>query len=263
MSLAILLHNIQRLIIRGCGLFSQPRYILGGFIKMAANKKRRDLTDKKFGYLTVIKLTDKKKGGRGDLLWDCVCVCGKHTFLTAHKLVANYTKSCGCKNRCRTPRTGGRSKTWYCWRAILERCSNLCDKRFSKHYFEKGITLDPRWLDFDNFVQDMGYCPDNLTIDRIDNDGGYTKTNCRWATYKQQTQNSSRHMRKNSTSTYKGVVKTKSNKYQVTCNQKYLGIFEDELSAATAYNIQALIEYGEYAYLNIIVKRSKAEMGGE
>ncbi len=60
----------------------------------------------------------------------------------------------------------------------------------SKHYFDRGITIeDYRWNNFENFYADMGERPEGLTLERIDNDKGYYKENCKWATHKEQVNN--------------------------------------------------------------------------
>lgn len=82
----------------------------------------------------------------------------------------------------------GASPTYESWRAMKRRCRDLTREN-AQHYAGKGINYDPRWEHFEAFLEDMGERPEGLTIDRIDNDRGYSKENCRWATPKQQTHN--------------------------------------------------------------------------
>lgn len=82
------------------------------------------------------------------------------------------------------------SYTYNSWRSMRMRC--LCDSGPSKHYKQKGIEICQEWIDsYDNFFNDMGERPLNTSLDRIDNDLGYFKDNCRWATAKEQANNSS------------------------------------------------------------------------
>lgn len=81
-------------------------------------------------------------------------------------------------NRCRSA-----SKTYICWSAIKQRCNNANNPNF-KRYGARGISYDPRWESYDNFLADMGEAPDGFEIDRIDNDGNYEKANCRWISHK-------------------------------------------------------------------------------
>jgi len=71
---------------------------------------------------------------------------------------------------------------------MLDRCSNPKNSRW-KDYGGRGIAVCARWQHFENFVKDMGKRPDGLTLDRIDNDLGYFKANCRWTTLTEQSRN--------------------------------------------------------------------------
>jgi hypothetical protein len=94
-------------------------------------------------------------------------------------------------------------KTYQCWRDMRQRCYNPNSRRYYTHG-ERGITICDRWLEsYDNFLDDMGIKPDGYSIDRINNDGNYEPSNCRWATSKQQASN----RRTNKNVTYKGITK--------------------------------------------------------
>lgn len=77
------------------------------------------------------------------------------------------------------------------WRSMVDRCTNK-NHRYYHRYGGRGITVCDEWLTFENFFTDMGNPPDGLSLDRIDNDGGYSKANCRWASKYEQATNRSR-----------------------------------------------------------------------
>ena len=154
---------------------------------------RQDLTGQLFGQLTAI---ERAPNAGGRTFWDCECTCGGSATISSKHLTSGHTTSCGCKRRAAAicqPRHGhasraGRSPTYQTWSNMVKRCTNKNHPHF-KSYGGRGITVDPRWLVFENFLADMGKRPFDRTLDRIDNDGSYTRENCRWATKKQQARN--------------------------------------------------------------------------
>ena len=87
-----------------------------------------------------------------------------------------------------SPRNGKLSPTYRSWQSMKDRCQNSNCPAY-KNYGGRGIAVCERWMDFANFLEDMGTRPEGKTLDRIDNDGNYEPGNCRWATPKEQTQN--------------------------------------------------------------------------
>ena len=152
-----------------------------------------DITGQKYGRLTVIKRLDKT----GNLYkWLCKCDCGNESVALADNLKRGHTSSCGClrvETASHTRVIHGMYKTRIhrIWQSMLARCSNPNNSRH-KFYLEKGITVCDKWLTFEGFYEDMadGY-DDKLSIDRINNDKGYYKENCRWANDIEQNNNRS------------------------------------------------------------------------
>lgn len=83
------------------------------------------------------------------------------------------------------------TSTFIIWCGMKKRCLNKNDRNY-KNYGGRGITMCERWLEFQNFLEDMGERPDGKSLDRIDNNGNYCKENCKWSTRKEQN-NNSRH----------------------------------------------------------------------
>lgn len=162
----------------------------------AINNKRDtnsfDLAGHVCNHLTVVEKTNFRYGS--SVLWRCKCSCGKDDFLaTASKLKHLKIKSCGCKTKeiLRNERiTHGMtdSPTWKSWKSMMDRCYLDSHKSF-KDYGGRGVTVCAEWDSFGSFLSDMGIRPDGKTLDRIDVSKGYSKSNCRWATPKEQANN--------------------------------------------------------------------------
>lgn len=156
-----------------------------------------DLTNKKFNRLVGIRPTSKRKDNK--IIWLFLCDCGKYKEFIGREVKSGHVKSCGCLNLERTTAMGSsnkthghsssnkRSKIYVAWASMKGRCQNPTHK-FYKDYGDRGITVCDRWLNkkngFKNFLKDMGECPKGYQIDRIDNNKGYYKSNCRWTTSK-------------------------------------------------------------------------------
>lgn len=148
----------------------------------------------KFSKLTVIKDRELLRiNGRTIGFYLCKCECGSTKLIRGFDLKNGKTKSCGCgMGKC----THGKhkTKTYRTWAMMKDRCSNPNSPNYAR-YGGRGITVCKRWETFENFLEDMGEAPKGLSIDRIDNNKGYSKENCRWATKEQQVYNTSRTTR--------------------------------------------------------------------
>lgn len=125
--------------------------------------------------------------------WQCVCDCGNPREVKGYELRSGHTQSCGCKHRedlsARARRHGYQgTPTYISWQMLRKRCTNPADPSFH-NYGGRGIGYDPAWDKFENFLEDMGERPAGTSIDRIDNDAGYSKANCVWATRSEQQRN--------------------------------------------------------------------------
>lgn len=162
--------------------------------------RKKDLTDKRFGRLVVIA----ENGHYGnEIVWLCRCDCGKIKTIRGGSLRTGKTLSCGCFNK---EVTIDRSKItnrkhglcangvitseYRTWQHMIGRCTQPSRKDY-KNYGGRGISVCERWKDsVQDFLKDMGPKPSaKHSLDRIDVNGNYEPSNCRWATWREQRMN--------------------------------------------------------------------------
>jgi hypothetical protein len=149
--------------------------------------KRIDLTGKRSGRWTVIAYVQRFR-------WACICDCGTRRIVGGNSLRRGYSKSCGCLcrelSKARATKHGmSGSREYRSWECMKQRCFNPRAANY-ENYGGQGITVCEEWKSsFEAFFADMGTCPPGCSLDRIDPNGNYEPSNCRWADAKQQRQN--------------------------------------------------------------------------
>ena len=179
----------------------------------------KDLTGQVFGWLTVKSF----RHSSGNSYWNCVCKCGKELIVSANYLRTKHRTSCGCKrkydNRTHGESGKGRHRLYIIWGNMLQRCYNKNNTGF-RLYGARGIGICESWKKYTKFKEwamTNGY-DEGLSIDRIDNNGNYEPSNCRWVTHKEQMNN----IRTNHNITFNGVTKSTSEWgeiYNISTNQ--------------------------------------------
>lgn len=145
-----------------------------------------DLLGKKFGELTVFARAANRGERNNIAVWCCVCTCGAVRDVVAANLLSGASTTCGCSRR---KHDKWRNPEYSVWRAMTQRCKNSKHKAYH-NYGGRGVTIAESWSDFANFYRDMGSRPSpEYSLERVDNDLGYSPDNCVWATRVSQSRN--------------------------------------------------------------------------
>lgn len=156
-------------------------------------RKPVDVTGVRSGALVAKHITSQRIGKYA--AWVAQCDCGKQTLVKGSMILSGSVRSCGCANSQGNETHGhSYSPTYQSWRAMRERVDNANNSHY-KNYGGRGITYTAGWKNFSAFLLDMGERPPGMTLDRADVNKNYSKENCRWASSKEQSRNTTRTRR--------------------------------------------------------------------
>lgn len=196
-----------------------------------------NLTGQRFGKRVVLS-----RGGvssNGEIKWLCQCDCGVVSLGRGSSLRNGKADSCGCLTTLsRTTHGKRKTREYNTWHGMRQRCENTKNPVYAS-YGGRGVSVCERWAMFQTFFDDMGPSPnESSSLDRIDNNKGYSPENCRWATPKEQSRNKRKY--KNNKSGVTGVYKYKD-KWRSEAAGQYLGRFSTKECAIKA-RVAALIK---------------------
>lgn len=223
---------------------------------MQENQEKELILLENLGYL---KPTEKSNYTKRYGIYKCHC--GNEFKAQFQHINRKLTTSCGCIkkanirliNKQNATHNLSKHRLYDTWKHMIQRCTNNKDKTY-KNYGARGITVCKEWLDIKNFIDDMyPTYQEGLSIDRIDNDKGYYKDNCRWADSITQARNT-RILRKDNKTGYRGVHKTTKRFYaKIIVNNIpiTIGYYENKEDAALARN-QYIIDNNLDHVLNIL-----------
>ena len=213
--------------------------------------KFKDLSGEKFGLLTVLFRTDDKVDASGNkrVAYHCICDCGTEVDVRGNALSGGRTRSCGClqmqyaKSGAAQRRHGGTgSRLYNIWKGIHRRCYNENATGYS-YYGGNGIAMCDEWVGRDGFENfkvwaiEHGY-KDDLTIERVDINKGYSPSNCCWVTRREQQRNKST----NRFIEYNGV------RQPICCWSELIGVSKKKLYKSSD---DGIIKYIEEYYRSV------------
>ena len=180
--------------------------------------KNEDMIGKKYERLTILDIyyTTSEKGNKY-LTCYCECECGNKKEVRKCDITSKRTLSCGCYSRenasvvnTKHGFSNSSNKTYQAWISMKGRCNTETNNKY-EYYGARGIKVCEEWYDFSIFLRDMGEAPTNKhSLDRINVDGNYEPSNCRWAVHTRQVVN--RRMQKSNKSGVEGIQWSKANK---------------------------------------------------
>ena len=182
--------------------------------------KQINLEGKRFGRLVV---QSRYHGDKKQFYWNCLCDCGTAKTIYGADLKRGAIKSCGCfrrefvtlkKTKHGHAKRGRPTQTYWAWQGMQRRCKGYSPVH-KRRYTERGIIVCDRWKKFENFLADMGEKPTGFTLDRINNDGNYEPSNCRWADWVTQRNNRADSKMRSALKAYDAAVKASKTKAKV------------------------------------------------